>query len=252
MGCNHNMMSIGGSQSEERLTFTMHTITTTTTTTGRIAKTAIQDVLLIRKDENVSIQEYRNQKSFSFFKENATKKIGKLFAQIIGTLFGKTFSAGQESFHMCEIPVIRTTVLDTIPLKSCLEEIPLFTLVTWHLVLSPRFRSNLVHCGEHAIYAQYVTTALKRIATNTYSNTYLYTYLLSCLKANVHNVIGVICSFIVFSNLIWAGLVGKRPWCHGKQPDFCKDGDFRVEWYTSSAWNERLQKLSHIKALHVI
>ena len=250
MGCNHNMMSIGGSQSEEMLTSTMHIITTTTMMTGIIA-TTIQDVLLIRKDENISIWEYRNQKSFSFFKENVTKKICKLFTQVIGTLFGKTFSTGQKSFHMCEIPVIRTTVLDTIRLKSCLEEIPLFTLVTWHLVLSPRFRSNLVHCGEHAIYAQCVTTALKRIATNTYSNTYSNTYLLSCLKANVHNVTGVICSLIVFSNLIWLGLVGKRPWCHGKQSDFCKDGDSRVEWYTSSAWNERLQKLSHIKALQV-
>ena len=218
---------------------------TTTTTTSKI-----NEINPVQNKERVTFNKLRDQENLSFFKKDIPKKFDNFLTQILTLeLSGRKYTTlGEISFRMCIIPVPWMAVMDTIPLEFGLEEIPLFSLVIWHPVLSPRSRSNLVHFGDIPLTHMMSQTQIAN--TNTCLNAYISSDESYCLTANLHCMIGVVCSLIVFSNLIWLGLVGRRPWCHRNQSDFCK-GENSREWYSISAWNVRLQELSHIKALHV-
>ena len=154
----------------------------------------------------------------------------------------KMVAPRKKSFHGNDFMVSSVTALGTLLLESSLEEISLHAIGTWYLVLPPQFRLLLVHMHEHLIYTQNVTNATKH--SNTYS---ILTYSILtcyCLKATVHNVIGVICSVLVTMYVICLGLVCKRPRCHGMQSDFLAGHDSR-EWYVIAGLS--LQESSHRK-----
>ena len=154
----------------------------------------------------------------------------------------KMVAPRKKSFHESDFTVSPVTALGTLPLEPSLEEISLHAIGTWYLVLPPQFRLLLVHIHEHLIYTQNVTNATKQ--SNTYS---ILTYSIPtcyCLKANVHNVVGVICSVLVNMCVICLGLVCKRPRCHGMQSDFFAGHDSR-EWYVIAG--SGLQESSHRK-----
>ena len=220
--------------------------------TKRIFEKRQQQQLRRRRKDVSTTKDVINLERFSFWSEkvirvklessNYNRKSSVNRGHISEIFSCKMVAPRKKSFYESDFTVSPVTALGTLPLEHSLEEISLHAIGTWYLVLSPQFRLLLVHIHEHLIYTQNVTNATKQ--SNTYS---ILTYSILtcyCLKATVHNVIGVICSILVTMYVICLGLVCKRPRCHGMQSDFFAGHDSR-EWYVIAGVG--LQESSHRK-----